>query len=297
MGASPMAAPTTAGEGGGAALRAALLGAVLGLDVIGSCLALATLIFAGPLAAGPGVGTEVFLWGTVVIGLVLATRSTVPGAIVVTQDSAAAPLWPCSSGRGGGPCSSSSSAPWRPFTSRCRSSASTSTPCGSWASCGRLGVLVLIERGGAFRVHSMTAGAQLGEVAAHLGLPRTAEGRAETPAAVLRLDAEAVARIAREDRDLAALMHQILARALADKLVRANHLLAGLRWPALRAAGRRPSGAALRWPTEGQRRACLAMGRLARGAPPAILPERRARFSAAARPHWGCRGPRARPRR
>ena len=74
--------------------KPALLGAVFGLDAIGTCLALATLIFAGPLAAAAGLGTALFLLGTLVSTLALARFGGFRGALGIAQDPAIAIIAP-----------------------------------------------------------------------------------------------------------------------------------------------------------------------------------------------------------
>lgn len=90
---------------------------------------------------------------------------------------------------------------------------------------GRLGVLLPQRTGSAIRVRSMGPGAVVGELASLLDTPRNANVICETSAHVYRLSAEAIARLEREDRDLAALLWLILARSVALKVTQTNALL------------------------------------------------------------------------
>ena len=74
--------------------RGALAGAVLGVDAIGHCVALATLCFAGPLVNGLGLATASFLAATALVTLVLVAASAFPNAIGIAQDTSIAVLAP-----------------------------------------------------------------------------------------------------------------------------------------------------------------------------------------------------------
>lgn len=90
---------------------------------------------------------------------------------------------------------------------------------------GRLAVLLDAGAGQKVRVRSFTSGSVLGEVARYLAIPRTASVLSEGESTVYCLPASTLDRLEREDRDLAALIHAILARGLAEKVVRTNLLV------------------------------------------------------------------------
>ena len=87
---------------------------------------------------------------------------------------------------------------------------------------GRVAVVVTPPEGPPIRIRSMTAGAIVGEVAAYLDLPRQANIVAEGDAVVWRLPQETLSRLERDDFELAALIHSLMAKALAEKLIRNN---------------------------------------------------------------------------
>lgn len=87
---------------------------------------------------------------------------------------------------------------------------------------GRVAVVVTPPEGPAFRIRSMTAGAIVGEVAAYLDLPRQANIVSEGGAVVWCLPQETLSRLERDDFELAALIHSLMAKALAEKLIRNN---------------------------------------------------------------------------
>ncbi|MCC0079342.1 MAG: SLC26A/SulP transporter family protein [Rhodobacter sp.] len=93
---------------------------------------------------------------------------------------------------------------------------------------GRLGVTIPGERGVPIRVRSLGPGAVVGEIARYHGGLRTADVVAEAPSRVLRLSEATLDRIEADDRDLAALIHAILARALSDKVMQTNRLVSAL---------------------------------------------------------------------
>jgi sulfate permease, SulP family len=75
-------------------LRAGMIGAILGVDAVGHCIALATLCFAGTLSAGLGLGAFLFLASSVVIAVVLAFGSGFKVALGLSQDTSIAILAP-----------------------------------------------------------------------------------------------------------------------------------------------------------------------------------------------------------
>jgi len=72
--------------------RSALLGGVLGIDALGNCLAIAGLIFAGPLAIGLGAGVVLALVASIVSALVLMRFSSLRPALGIAQDTTIALL-------------------------------------------------------------------------------------------------------------------------------------------------------------------------------------------------------------
>jgi len=91
---------------------------------------------------------------------------------------------------------------------------------------GRLGVYLPRGDAAPLLVRAMGPGAVVGEMASLLGQARSADVVAQMPSRVRRLSVAAQARIAAEDRDLAALLAMILARSLAIKVTQTNALLA-----------------------------------------------------------------------
>lgn len=75
-------------------VRSALIGAVFGVDVIGHCLALATICFAGALSAGLGLATGLFVLTTLFASLVLARFGRFPTPLAVSQDTTISILAP-----------------------------------------------------------------------------------------------------------------------------------------------------------------------------------------------------------
>jgi SulP family sulfate permease len=89
------------------AVKSALVGGIFGLDAAGHCLALATILFAGPLSAGLGLGTGLLLLGTMVSSAVLWRFSGLAISLGISQDTTIAILAPAialaTSGLAGGP--------------------------------------------------------------------------------------------------------------------------------------------------------------------------------------------------
>lgn len=86
-----MAVDQTGGRGR-ALLRAATIGFASGTGNMVLALAIAALLFAGPLSPGLGVGIGVMLVGSTILTLVIALRSTLPNSIGAPQESAVAIL-------------------------------------------------------------------------------------------------------------------------------------------------------------------------------------------------------------
>jgi len=83
---------------------------------------------------------------------------------------------------------------------------------------GRLRVETLTAEGVRMRLRTLRPGVVVGEVALYTGVPRTADVVTETPAVVLRLSADAIARIEATEPELASRLHRWLASTLADRL-------------------------------------------------------------------------------
>ena len=95
---------------------------------------------------------------------------------------------------------------------------------------GRLGIYLTAAPGSSpILLRIMAPGAIVGEVAYLLGLPRTADVVAETPARVWRMALAEIERMSRDDAGLAQLWASILARDLAHKVVQTNLQLSELR--------------------------------------------------------------------
>ena len=90
---------------------------------------------------------------------------------------------------------------------------------------GRLAVIITKSVGETVKLRSLAPGSIVGEVAHYRNKLRTADVIAETPSKVFRLAEAVMARIEHEDRDLAALVHAMLAHALAEKVVQTNRLV------------------------------------------------------------------------
>ncbi|MGA1856247.1 SulP family inorganic anion transporter [Azospirillum sp. 11R-A] len=90
---------------------------------------------------------------------------------------------------------------------------------------GRVKVQIVLPDGRSLRLRTMTAGAVVGEIALLLGQTRGADVVVETPATIHRLTAATLARLEREDPELALVLHRILATTLAQKVTLANRLI------------------------------------------------------------------------
>ncbi len=74
--------------------RSAFVGVIFGVDATGHCLALASVCFAGTLAAGLGLGTALFLFGTLISTLAMLRFGRFGAALSVSQDTAISILAP-----------------------------------------------------------------------------------------------------------------------------------------------------------------------------------------------------------
>ncbi|CAO3421817.1 SLC26A/SulP transporter family protein [Azospirillum endophyticum] len=90
---------------------------------------------------------------------------------------------------------------------------------------GRVKVQIALPDGRPLRLRTMTAGAVVGEIALLLGQTRGADVVVETQATIHRLTAATLARLEREDPELALVLHRILATTLAQKVTLANRLI------------------------------------------------------------------------
>jgi CRP-like cAMP-binding protein len=75
------------------------------------------------------------------------------------------------------------------------------------------------------RLRSLCSGAIVGEAARYLGRRRTADVVVHAPSVIWRLSEKAIDRLEAEDRDLAAQLHALMARSLAEKVEKTNGLL------------------------------------------------------------------------
>lgn len=89
--------------------------------------------------------------------------------------------------------------------------------------------LVTVEfemaNGNRMRLRSVKSGATLGEVTLYLGGLRSASVKAEKPSTVYRLSSKNLQRMHKEDPALAALLHEWIARTLAQRLAENNRLI------------------------------------------------------------------------
>ena len=67
---------------------------IFGVDATGHCLALATLCFGGALAAGLGLATGIFLFGSLLASLALVRFSRLTSAVAISQDTTISILAP-----------------------------------------------------------------------------------------------------------------------------------------------------------------------------------------------------------
>ncbi|WP_198590174.1 SLC26A/SulP transporter family protein [Paracoccus zhejiangensis] len=74
--------------------RSAALGAVLGIDAVGHCIALATLCFAGGLVGGLGLGATAFVLGSVIVTISQTMIGKLPLSLAISQDTSISLLAP-----------------------------------------------------------------------------------------------------------------------------------------------------------------------------------------------------------
>jgi SulP family sulfate permease len=89
--------------------------------------------------------------------------------------------------------------------------------------------LVTVEfemaNGNKVRLRSVKSGATLGEIAMYLGGLRSASVKAEQPSTIYRLSKDSLRKMQKEDPALAALLHEWIARTLAERLAENNRLI------------------------------------------------------------------------
>jgi SulP family sulfate permease len=78
------------------------------------------------------------------------------------------------------------------------------------------------------RLQSMRGGTTVGEMGLYLDSVRTASVIATRPSAVYRLSAESLKRMREEDPEVAALLHEWIARLLAERLAANNRTIEAL---------------------------------------------------------------------
>jgi SulP family sulfate permease len=78
------------------------------------------------------------------------------------------------------------------------------------------------------RLRSMRGGTTVGEMGLYMGTPRTADVIASRSSLVFRLSADALERMRRQDPEVAALLHEWIARQLAERLAANNRTIEAL---------------------------------------------------------------------
>jgi SulP family sulfate permease len=78
------------------------------------------------------------------------------------------------------------------------------------------------------RLRSIRGGATVGEMGLYLGTLRTASVIASRPSAVYRLSADALKDMRAQDPEVAALLHEWIARLLAERLAENNRTIEAL---------------------------------------------------------------------
>ncbi|HEX4139719.1 MAG TPA: SulP family inorganic anion transporter [Candidatus Methylacidiphilales bacterium] len=93
---------------------------------------------------------------------------------------------------------------------------------------GRVRVVVELDNGRLMRVRTMEAGTVVGEIGLYLGQPRVASVVTEEPCVILRLSAESLQRMQRENPALASAFHEFMVRVLAERVTQQNRTLRAL---------------------------------------------------------------------
>jgi SulP family sulfate permease len=78
------------------------------------------------------------------------------------------------------------------------------------------------------RLRSMRGGTTVGEMGIYLGAPRTASVVASEASVVYRLSEDALNRMRQDDPDVAATLHEWIARMLAERLAANNRTIEAL---------------------------------------------------------------------
>jgi SulP family sulfate permease len=90
---------------------------------------------------------------------------------------------------------------------------------------GRLKVQIDLPDGRQLRLRTMTSGAVVGEISFYLHKKRTADVIVEEDSIVLRLDAQVLVHLEKENSEVAILIHRLLAINLSEKLKHSNRLI------------------------------------------------------------------------
>ncbi|MGE5073999.1 MAG: cyclic nucleotide-binding domain-containing protein, partial [Anaerolineae bacterium] len=93
---------------------------------------------------------------------------------------------------------------------------------------GMVDVQIQTEDGQLVRLRSIRGGATVGEIGLYLGAVRTASVVASRPSAVYRLSADSLKMMGTEDPEVAALLHEWIARLLAERLSENNKTIEAL---------------------------------------------------------------------
>jgi SulP family sulfate permease len=93
---------------------------------------------------------------------------------------------------------------------------------------GRVRVVVELDNGRLMRVRTMEAGTVVGEIGLYLGQPRLASVVTEESCVVLRLSAESLQRMQKENPALASAFHEFMVRVLAERVTQQNRTLRAL---------------------------------------------------------------------
>ena len=93
---------------------------------------------------------------------------------------------------------------------------------------GRVRVVVELDNGRLMRVRTMEAGTVVGEIGLYLGQPRLASVVTEEPGVILRLSAESLKRMQKENPALASAFHEFMVRVLAERVTQQNRTLRAL---------------------------------------------------------------------
>jgi SulP family sulfate permease len=93
---------------------------------------------------------------------------------------------------------------------------------------GLLNVQLQAPDGQSLRIRAVRGGATVGEIGLYLGTPRTASVVASRPSTVYRLSADALTEMRAHDAEVAALLHEWIARLLAERLTSNNRTIEAL---------------------------------------------------------------------